>query len=133
MPGAGPAPKLPEQRRRRNVPERGEWVNLEPLEAPVLPLYEQTFQMPQRLWNAWREDPITSQYGDTDIAMAIHFAEEFRDFPPAQRIALMDKLGMTPKGKRDLRWRTPNEVKTIAKQADKAAVRRLHAVGKTKK
>ena len=45
----------------------------------------------------------------------------------------MDKLGLTPKGKRDLRWRTPNEVKTIKQQQQKAEVRRLHAVGKAKK
>jgi hypothetical protein len=44
----------------------------------------------------------------------------------------MDQLGLTPKGKRDLRWRTPNEVKTIKKQAEKAPVRHIRAVGEQK-
>jgi hypothetical protein len=128
----GPAPKLPENRRNRNPKERGEWVDLEPLEAPILPEYEPTFQMPQRMWNAWRQDPITSQYGESDIASAVWLAEEFRDLPPAQCVSLMDKLGMTPYGKRNLRWRTPNEVKTIKKQAEKAPVRHIRAVGDSK-
>ena len=125
----GPTPKAPGERRRYNQPARGEWVDLEPLEAPVLPEFEPTFQMPKRMWNAWRQDPITSQYGETDIAAAVWLAEEFRDLPPAQCVALMDKLGMTPKGKRDLRWRTPNEVKTIRKAEEKANVTKLRAVG----
>ena len=37
----------------------------------------------------------------------------------ADRDRQMDKLGLTPKGKRDLRWRTPNEVKTLKKAAQK--------------
>jgi hypothetical protein len=40
----------------------------------------------------------------------------------------MDRLGLTPKGKRDLRWRTPNEVKTIEAQERRQKVRRLRAV-----
>jgi len=42
----------------------------------------------------------------------------------------MNWLGLTPKGKRDLRWRTPNEVKTIRKAEEKANVTKLRAVGR---
>jgi hypothetical protein len=120
---------LPGQRRRRNEPLRGEWVDLEPLEEPVLPEYDEAWQVQEWMWDAWRSSPETGQYGDADITSIRYLAAEFYDLPPAQRLALMDKLGLTPKGKRDLRWRTPNEVKTIKKAEEKAAnVRKLHAV-----
>jgi len=50
MPGV--APKLPEQRRRRNTPERGEWVDLEPLEEPVLgPFNREEMTVLARMWD----------------------------------------------------------------------------------
>jgi hypothetical protein len=57
---------------------------------------------------------------------SVYLAAQFEELPPAQRLRLMDGLGLTPKGKRDLRWRTPAEVKTIAKQS--AKVSRLRVV-----
>jgi hypothetical protein len=39
----------------------------------------------------------------------------------------MDSLGLTPKGKRDLRWRTPAEVETISRQRP-VEVRKLRVV-----
>jgi hypothetical protein len=118
--------KPPEQRRNRHVPQRGEWVDLEPLERPVLPAYDRRWQVPQWMWAAWRADPVTSQYGPADVASIRYLAGVFEELPPAQRLRLMDGLGLTPKGKRDLRWRTPAEVATIAKQP--AKVTRLRVV-----
>jgi hypothetical protein len=64
-----------EQRRRYNQPARGEWVDLEPLEAPVLPEYdpggpefvesrdhegnpiEVRRGVSPRMWEAWRSRP----------------------------------------------------------------------------
>jgi len=127
----GVAPKLPEQRRRRNAPERGEWVDLEPLEEPVLgPFNRETMTVRERMWNGWRNSPETSQYGPADIVAIYELAETWAERTFADRDRQLDKLGLTPKGKRDLRWRTPNEVKTIKKQAAKANVAKLHAVGK---
>jgi hypothetical protein len=127
----GVAPKLPEQRRRRNAPERGEWVDLEPLEEPVLgPFNREWMTCRERTWNAWRSSPVTSQYGPEDIDAIEDLAREWAEMTYADRDRRLDKLGLTPKGKRDLRWRTPNEVKTIKKQAAKANVAKLHAVGK---
>jgi hypothetical protein len=149
MAGRGPAPKSPEQRRRYGQPARGEWVDLEPFEGPpILREYDPDWatsvviteagatEVPtgvrRQMWEAWRRSPVTTQYGVEDIAAIEELAAQFYALPPAQRFAMMDKLGLTPKGKRDLRWRTPNEVKTIRKAEEKANVRKLRAVGDDK-
>jgi hypothetical protein len=55
MPGTGPAPKAPGERRRYNQPMRGEWVELEPPEEPLLEPYDrEEMTVSQRLWDAWR-------------------------------------------------------------------------------
>lgn len=141
MPGVGPAPKLPHQRRNAHPPLRGEWVELKPLDKPVLPPYKAAWRVwvsakdkdgnriqvrrgvSHSMWKAWRSSPVTSQYGPEDIAAACYLAEAFHSLTDAARLRLMDGLGLTPKGKRDLRWRTPEEVKTIAEQP--APVKRL--------
>jgi hypothetical protein len=128
----GPAPKLREQRRRYNQPARGEWVDLEPLEEPILDEFGPNMTCPAWLWEAWRADAVTSQYGEADIAAITLLAEEWTELTPADQDRRMDRLGLNPKGKRDLRWRTPNEVKTIKKQAEKAPVRHIRAVGEQK-
>jgi len=131
MPGIGTAPKPASQRRRRNEPLRGDWVDLEPLEEPVLPPYNrETMAAPDWLWNAWRADAVSSQYSEADIATITLLAVEWDGLQPAEQRLRMDSLGLTPKGKRDLRWRTPNEVKTIRKAEEKANVTKLRAVGK---
>jgi hypothetical protein len=129
MAGRGPAPKDPGQRRRYNQPARGEWVDLEPLEAPILPGADDKWSgRVKRLWVAWREDPVTSQYGPADLAAIWDLAEQFDGLSESTQTNRMDRLGLTPKGKRDLRWRTVAEAATIAKQG--ATVRRLHVVAK---
>jgi hypothetical protein len=90
------------------------------------------FTAPVWLWEAWRADAVTSQYGEADIAAITLLAVEWESLLPAEQRLRMDSLGLTPKGKRDLRWRTPNEVKTIKKQAEKAPVRHIRAVGEQK-
>jgi hypothetical protein len=150
MPGTGPAPKLPGERRRYNQPMRGEWVDLEPLEEPILreydPMWDATLLLDENgeprelwprgvrreMWEAWRWDPVTSQYGPADIAAIEELAQHFYALSYADQDRRMNQLGLTPKGKRDLRWRTPNEVKTIKKQAEKAPVRHIRAVGEQK-
>src|SRR5438309_1512057 len=115
----GPVPKDPAQRRRRNEPARGEWVDLPELEKPVLP------SLPRRpsrdggwsartkaVWSAWRADRVTSQYAPSDVAAAVELAWLFEEYVRGAKVAAevrqrMDGLGLTPKGKRDLRWRVP--------------------------
>lgn len=146
MGGHGRAPKLPGERRRYNQPARGEWVELEPLEQPILPPYKSSWRawittrdkdrnpiqvrrgVSRAMWNAWRESPVTSQYGPEDIAAICYLAEAFHSLSDPSRLTLMDRLGLTPKGKRDLRWRTPAEVATIHKAEAQAPVKRLRVV-----
>lgn len=112
MPGQGPPPKG--TRRRANEPARGEWVELDPLEKPVLPELpeledgEQWRWATVAAWDAWRSDSVTSQYSASDIAYALDTILLHNAMTPssANEVRLrMDALGLTPKGKRDLRWR----------------------------
>lgn len=148
MPGHGPAPKAAEQRRRRNLPERGEWTDLPDVEKPILP------DLPKRkpseddpvgkwhartraAWSAWRKDPATTQYGPAEVASAIELAWVFdaavRGREKMSEVRLReDRLGLSSKGKRDLRWRAPTETvaqEEPAEQKPLAPVRRLRAVG----
>ncbi len=118
MAGHGPAPA--EKRRRRNEPARGEWVDLPPLEGPILP------ELPEieggwridtlAAWEAWRSDPVTSQYSPADIAYALDTIKlhQVMTAQSASEVRLrMDALGLTPKGKRDLRWRVTEEAEPL--------------------
>lgn len=126
MAGRGPAPKTEGQRRRRNEPARGEWVDLEPLAEPILPELDAERQWHPRtvaLWSAWRQDPATAMYGPAERAAVLELAYltdefvtggdpevKFQRVTPAELRQRMDGLGLTSKGKRDLRWRTVAEV-----------------------
>lgn len=129
---AAPVPKPKEERRNRVPPQRGEWVDLEPLEAPILP------ELPdgewdddvRRIWAAWRADPVTAEYAPADIDYALESislrqqqglvksAAEFR--------RRSDALGLTPKGKRDLRWRIPGAVAQTKPKNRRPARSRAH-------
>lgn len=127
MPGRGPAPKPAGQRRRYNQPARSEWVDLEPLAKPVLgPESGDWSANARRAWRAWRRDPVTTQWGPADVQYARELARMYDDLPASEQRLRLDGLGLSPKGKRDLRWRTPAEVKTIAEQVP--AVKRLRVV-----
>lgn len=118
MAGQGPAPKDAAQRRRRNAPARGEWVDLPSVKKPILPTLKQIDGKrkwsPQlkMLWEHWRKDPATTQYGPAEIALAKHLAFVYDDLAQAYKLStssevrlILDTLGLTPKGKRDNRWR----------------------------
>ncbi|HEY0644802.1 MAG TPA: hypothetical protein VGD39_15350 [Nocardioides sp.] len=124
MAGNGPAPEAKEQRRRRNKPARGEWVDLEPLEAPVLPelpvcpFFNEAgdrlhwSERAKAAWGAWRDDPVTAYYTPADIQYAIDLLCLYEGMTPsnANEVRLrMDGLGLTPKGKKDLRYRVADD------------------------
>jgi hypothetical protein len=81
-------------------------VDLEPLEKAVLPVADRSWPAHVRvLWKAWREDPVTSQYSSSEVAAVRELARLYDELAPNEQRLRMDGLGLTPKGKRDLRWR----------------------------
>jgi hypothetical protein len=129
MAGRGPAPKPPEQRRRRNVPERGEWVDLAPLAAPVLEVAPKDWPIEARdLWNAWREDPVTSTYTPADLVSLRQLCLRFGELQDSEQRLRMDGLGLTPKGKRDLRLRVSAQAVDERGVPKGAEVRKLRIV-----
>lgn len=114
MAGNGPAPKPPEERRNTRAPQRGEWKDLYPLDAPILPELPEGDWPPTTVstWAAWRSDPVTIEYSPADIAYALDTIRIHAVMSPssASEVRLRaDSLGLTPKGKRDLRWRIVDE------------------------
>lgn len=126
MAGTGRAPKDPAERRNRTPPSRGEWVDLEPLTKPVLPELpgEEWSPRTRVAWAAWRADPVTSQYSSADVQAAIDLAYVYEQWVDGRAVAdevrqRQDRLGLNPKGKRDLRWRVA-EPEEPAKATPKA-------------
>jgi len=114
----GPVPKMPEARARNNKPAFGEWREVSIPDPPVLP------ELPElpgdawssrtaRLWAGLRQDPATSLFGEAEIALAIEAAFVYEHAvrgktnasQTGQALKWLDTLGLTPKGKRDLRLR----------------------------
>lgn len=132
MAGRGRAPQ--ENRRRRNVPARGEWVDLDPLEQSVLPELPEGEWRPETvaMWEAWRMDPVSAEWSPADVAFAldtIRLHNVMLNASGANEVRLrMDSLGLTPKGKRDLRWRISKAEPELA-EVKPMPGRKLRAVG----
>lgn len=118
MAGNGPPPKDPALRRRRNAPTRGDWLDIPPesgLKAPALPKRARGTgpwsPSTRSAWIAWWRDGAATQWGSADRAAAMQLARLFEELERGElRLAAevrlrMDGLGLTAKGKRDLRWR----------------------------
>jgi hypothetical protein len=134
MAGRGPAPKT--ARQRRGEPARGEWIDLPALEAPVLPELPagEWSERTKDAWEAWRSDPVTGQYGPAEIDAALVLLDLYEEFVTNHSTKLageirqwQDRLGLNPKGKRDLRWRVQEDALVVDMPAPKKA-RRLRAV-----
>jgi hypothetical protein len=123
MAGTGPAPKDPSQRRRRNEPARGEWFNLPPLKGPFLPPLPKRAKdagvwsaRTRRAWAAWRKDPATQMYSEAEVDSVIDLAYVHEEWVRGDNRLIsevrlrMDGLGLTPKGKKDLRWKVIDEL-----------------------
>ena len=122
-----PAPKDPSERRRRNVPERGEWVDITTERLPddqviLPPLPERWYEHPKtgekihqpwsdqakRAWEAWSRDPVSVYWSEGDIETAWQTIELIDN--GSHRLApeirqRMTALALTPAGKRNLRFR----------------------------
>lgn len=129
MAGNGPAPKM--NRQRRSEPTRGEWIDLPPLDKPVLPPLPPGKWKPEtrKVWKAWREDPVTAKYSPADIAYALDTIglrnRGLAKYPNEVRLR-SDALGLTPKGKQDRRWRVGGEAEVHDLPAERE--RKLRAV-----
>lgn len=118
---SGPAPKDKSERRNRVVPQRGEWVDL-PLEntrrTPPMPKPE-----PEDGWSVgaihgWEcihRDAVSLCWEPADelLVRALIYLIDDLDrgkFAVAAEVRLrMDGLGLTQKGKRDMRWRVKRD------------------------
>ena len=126
--------KDPAQRVNRVKPAQGEWVDLQPLERPVLPVYPRAWSrrewaMPKWIWDYWRKDSVTSQWAPGDIALALELGENWHTLTPEYRLRVQTMLGLNARGRRDLRWRNPAETASAERANEHAAeVRRLRIV-----
>lgn len=138
MAGTGPAPA--ETRRRKNTPARGDWVDLYPLTKcclPDLPPFtdgegEDWRGATKLTWKAWQKDPVTQMWSESDIAYALDTILLHNEMTAktANEVRLrMDGLGLTPKGKRDHRWRIVT-AEDIEDAADTTRPRRATSRGK---
>lgn len=135
--GHGPAPvENRAQVRTRHAPQRGEWVDLpqrNPKRSPAMP------PVPRGGWSAgtkfawkhWWEDPASLQWSPADreavraLAYLHHDVERGKSALAGEVRLRMDGLGLTQKGKRDLRWRiVSDEVGERRQESAPAAARR---------
>jgi len=146
MAGKGPAPKDPSARRRQNQPTRGEWTVLlrdPPSRRPSLPQpYPKGGYSAQAkaAWKKWWSSPMAAYWDVSDldtVELLLRMADKAVDDPAAalatQIRLYKDTLGLTPKGRRDLRWLLPGEVPPTFGVLDggktsESNVRRLRAV-----
>lgn len=111
MAGRGPAPKDPAQRAGHVVPQRGEWTDIPKTRRgpiPKLPSGAVWSARTRAAWKAWWRDPAATQWTPADVDNVLYLAELFNlgAVAIANELRLrMDGLGLTQKGKRDLRWR----------------------------
>lgn len=123
--GTGPAPKAPEQRRNRHKPLRGEWVTIpEPTTPPPkLPRGMPWTPRTKAAWDSWWRDPASTQWTEADKGAVVELAYVHHELAMGKLSAAaevrlrMDLLGLTQKGKRDLRWRVGEALPEIEQPA----------------
>jgi hypothetical protein len=113
MAGHGPAPKPAEQRRDRHQKQRGEWVDLPKVRKGPIPKHSPDWSARTvSAWRAWWRDPAATQWteADKDAVWALAELLDAGLIRNAAEIRLRsDGLGLTQKGKRDMRWRVEVE------------------------
>jgi hypothetical protein len=117
MPGRGPAPKRPDQRRGHSAPVRGEWraspgVGWQhgPIPDPPQGLSDES----QAAWAAWMSSWVAAHWTEGDlpglrITIQLHDQVQRREFQRAGELRLWaSNYGLTPSGAQDRRWFPPD-------------------------
>lgn len=138
----GPPPKDRSARRRHNAPAGGEWIDLPPVDENVkLALPNRSGEgwsaRARATWEAWSRDPATTQWSPADVSYAIDtlylvdlYARRLTRSLAGEIRLRMDGLGLTAKGRRNLRWRIADPAEVVehaagASKCSKAGRRRL--------
>lgn len=148
MAGRGFAPKDPAQRRNTAKPARGEWMDVPAFHdgpVPKMPARRRGEgvwpKSVQRAWTAWWQDGASTLWSSADVDAVIVCARlleaiEAGELKYAAELRLrMDGLGLSPKGKRDLRLRVVHETPVLESVApvealdDRRARRRAELAG----
>lgn len=136
----GPAPKSKDERRRRNKPQSGEWVTLprtHDREAPGLPKVQgvRWLKSTKDWWATIWRSPMASQWQESDVFGLVELAVMRQaffegDLRLADKItAKSDKFGLTPKGRKDLRWIvTEEDAESAGAKPALASVRSIRPV-----
>lgn len=118
---SGPAPKDAAERVRRAGAQRGEWLELPPVTDPVpeCPL-DDVCLTALAAWASWWSDPASTQWLPAQRNAVLELLVLTNAFwqgetKVANEMRLrQDALGLTEKGKRDLRWRVPLDEAEVA-------------------
>ena len=138
MAGRGPAPKDARKRRNTSLPRRGEWIDL-PAEAPgrvpAMPRGSRWSPEARQLWAEWHKDPASLTWTPADhgtARMTLRLFARWEADPTASLAAeirlRLDGLGLSQKGKRDLRLRVAGAEANEAKPARPSHYAHLTAV-----
>lgn len=142
---SGPAPKKPDERRRRNVPAGGEWQPAPGSgwlhgDVPVPPdgLREAALET----WGSWFSAWFSSFWSPDDLPMLRRlirlydecdriedgdWTEKVRPAPPyAELRQLGDRFGLSPAARQKLRWLPPDDETASASKPAKKASRYKH-------
>jgi hypothetical protein len=128
MAAANP-PKPPGERRRRNVPARGEWT-AEPgvgwQHGPVPEPPDGLLKASRVAWAIWMGTWVAAHWTPGDLpglrqVIRLYDQVERGEFVRSSELRLeMDTYGITPKGQQDRRWRRPEPGEESAPAADRA-------------
>lgn len=137
MPGRGPVPKPPAQRRSRHVPQRGEWRASPGVgwqHGPVPDPPDGLCPTALWAWTTWMQSWIAANWGPEDVPGLYqtvqlydqcqrYFADPYveketrkgdtiyvlRPNPATELRQMMDNYGITKRGQQDRRWQPPKD------------------------
>ena len=141
MPGRGPAPST--NRRRANVPERGDWqpspgIGWQHGDIPPCPVRGVAAKT---AWQTWFQSWFASNWTPDDLPMLRQIVKLFaaidagrdRTGMRTEFRQLADSYGITPKGQQDRRWVRPKAAEPEPVTSDVAPAaglyRHLRSVG----